>query len=818
MSDTTRRLIAKFEGDTSDLRRASAKAEQSLKGVDRSAAGADKSSRGLGAGVGKLAGKLAVGLAALQVAEKAMSAFGSSIRDASDAKQSIGGAAAVFKKNAAAIEKSADAAAGKIGLSANQYRVLATTLGAGLKNKGIRDFTGETQKLLDRGADLAAMYGGTTAEAVEAISSLMRGEADPIERYGVAISETAVNAELAARGQTKLTGSALETAKAQARLAILMRQTSDAHGAAARESDTLAAKQQQLAARWDNLSAAVGERFLPYAEAVAKWAADDFLPALDKLSESGGAFDQWLADATAAGQVFYERFIVPILPGLEQVGRAFDQMSKDMGPVVSDIFGGLQRFAEEHGPEAERQLVSLQETTNQVLGIIAGAIEAWSAVTGAFWDKWGGTIMGVASAVGGMIMGQIGGTLKIVEGITGTILAAMRGDWSGFFAATGKILDGFKQRFQSVFDGISKIAKIWGQNFGNFIKPGINTAIGYINKLIGAYNSVAKVVKAPTIGTVSGIGVSRKFSGSKGGRAEGGWTGPGAKWDEAGTVHADEFVIKKASRRRFEDRFPGYLAHINATGTLPEYAEGGQVRPVPGGWTTYSGHRGIDFPVPTGTPVHAWRSGLVRTVTTHPSWGKYVQVDHGGNLWSAYAHLSRFATRVGAALSAGQTLGYVGSTGNSTGPHLHWEIWRGGTRVNPAPYLSGAKGWSGAKGGGASATTAPPAIDLSALKRLVDGVSSLITGTDASRMTAGVVSKAGNALLDKARLFDRGGVLPPGLTLARNDTGRDEHILTDEQLSAVASGRPVTVTVTADHAGFRDLIRAEIADDRARRG
>lgn len=51
---------------------------------------------------------------------------------------------------------------------------------------------------------------------------------------------------------------------------------------------------------------------------------------------------------------------------------------------------------------------------------------------------------------------------------------------------------------------------------------------------------------------------------------------------------------------------------------------------------------------------------------------------------------------------------------------------------------------------------------------------SLITGTDASRMTAGVVSKAGNALLDKARLFDRGGVLPPGLTLACNDTGRDE--------------------------------------------
>lgn len=58
MSDTTRRLIAKFEGDTSDLRRASAKAEQSLQGVNRSAAGADKSSRGLGSGIGKLAGKL----------------------------------------------------------------------------------------------------------------------------------------------------------------------------------------------------------------------------------------------------------------------------------------------------------------------------------------------------------------------------------------------------------------------------------------------------------------------------------------------------------------------------------------------------------------------------------------------------------------------------------------------------------------------------------------------------------------------------------------------------------------------------------------
>ena len=216
-------------------------------------------------GSGKLGGLLKAGLvgAAAAAGVAAGAIFASSFAAASNLQQSTGGVDAVFKEQAGAIHEAAKGAATGLGLTENAYNELSATLGAGLKNKGIENFTGQTQNLIGLGADLAAQFGGSTSDAVSAISSLMRGESDPIERYGVAINETAVKAELAARGQDKLTGAALESAKAQARLDLLFRQTADAQGAFGRESDTLAGKQQRAAAQWGDLQAKIGGAFLP---------------------------------------------------------------------------------------------------------------------------------------------------------------------------------------------------------------------------------------------------------------------------------------------------------------------------------------------------------------------------------------------------------------------------------------------------------------------------------------------------------------------------------------------------------------------------
>lgn len=108
---------------------------------------------------------------------------------------------------------------------------------------------------------------------------------------------------------------------------------------------------------------------------------------------------------------------------------------------------------------------------------------------------------------------------------------------------------------------------------------------------------------------------------------------------------------------------------------------GGRVNPVTGQWAA---HSGIDLAAPQGQPVSASGSGVVTRAGWLGNYGIVVIVDHGGGLETRYAHLSALAVTAGTQVSAGQVVGYVGSTGRSTGPHLHYEIRRGGRAVDPA--------------------------------------------------------------------------------------------------------------------------------------
>lgn len=96
-------------------------------------------------------------------------------------------------------------------------------------------------------------------------------------------------------------------------------------------------------------------------------------------------------------------------------------------------------------------------------------------------------------------------------------------------------------------------------------------------------------------------------------------------------------------------------------------------------------HKGVDFGAPQGTPIQAAGEGIVEFSGWNGSYGQYVRVRHNSEYASAYAHLSRIATdvRQGERVRQGQVIGYVGSTGRSTGPHLHYEVMRRGTQINP---------------------------------------------------------------------------------------------------------------------------------------
>ena len=99
-------------------------------------------------------------------------------------------------------------------------------------------------------------------------------------------------------------------------------------------------------------------------------------------------------------------------------------------------------------------------------------------------------------------------------------------------------------------------------------------------------------------------------------------------------------------------------------------------------------HKGVDLAAPAGTPIYASRTGIVTVATFGASAGNYVTINHGDGFSSVYMHMTNFVVRKGQAVSAGQVIGYVGSTGVSTGPHLHFGISYNGTYVNPAHYVN----------------------------------------------------------------------------------------------------------------------------------
>lgn len=244
-------------------------------------------------------------------------------------------------------------------------------------------------------------------------------------------------------------------------------------------------------------------------------------------------------------------------------------------------------------------------------------------------------------------------------------------------------------------------------------------------------------------------------------------------------------------------------------------------------------HTGLDFPAPTGTTIRAVNDGTVNQVASGGPYGKHVQISHGGGLSSFYAHMSSMVAKMHKHINRGKPVGKVGSTGNTTGPHLHLEARRNGKAVDPMPFLTGGGG------GNAQATGAAQQYAKSILGRYGWGPSQFGPlkqlwqhesnwRYDALNRSSGALgipqalpgSKMRSAGADyrtnaKTQIrwglgyikgrpdygsparawskwqsrsphwYDDGGYLQPGLNLAYNGTGRPEPVFTSTQANAL---------------------------------
>ena len=108
-------------------------------------------------------------------------------------------------------------------------------------------------------------------------------------------------------------------------------------------------------------------------------------------------------------------------------------------------------------------------------------------------------------------------------------------------------------------------------------------------------------------------------------------------------------------------------------------------------------HAGVDIPGATGTPIYATADGTIARAERAGGYGNLIEVDHGKGIATRYGHLSRILVASGTRVVRGQMIGYMGSTGRSTGPHLHYEVRIDGHAVNPVPFLTTADYWLASK-------------------------------------------------------------------------------------------------------------------------
>lgn len=321
---------------------------------------------------------------------------------------------------------------------------------------------------------------------------------------------------------------------------------------------------------------------------------------------------------------------------------------------------------------------------------------AWDAIVRAAQWMWNN----VLSPIFGWIGEKWDNILKGMEVVYNDYLKPM-------FDRFGDAVQGLRDTFDTAVDNIKKA---WDKIREVAAKP-INFVIGrVINEgLIDGFNKLVTWIPG-----VDGLKhVERPDWLKEFGYAAGGYTGDGGKYEPAGVVHKGEYVIPKESTASLMRTIGiGGLEYMRHHGRLPGYASGGLVRPVDGPLTSRFGrrwgghHSGVDWAVPVGTPVRAALGGTVARARWNAVTGRTglgVLLSHDGHRNTYYGHLSQLRVQPRDQVAKGQIIGLSGNTGNSTGPHLHFETWTGGKPVNPLKYMDGlpaSDSWGDSEGSG----------------------------------------------------------------------------------------------------------------------
>lgn len=496
------------------------------------------------AGLGVLAAKFSV--------DAVVGGIKQAIGGAGDIEQSIGAVESVFKGAAGEMLNFSRTASTAVGLSSNSYNELATVLGAQLKNAGVSldEIGSKTNGLITTGADLSSMFGGTAADAVGALSSALKGEMDPIEKYGITLNEAALKAQamsmgllkpikdagkievatgkmelaqrkyndavaksgkdsdqaLAAKNTLTAAQNAFDTAttgslpaldsqtKAIAVMAAIEKQSADAKGNFAKEEDTFSHKQQVAAAQWEDLSTKIGGIFLPAATAAFGFIGDKALPILDEiiggLKAFGAAFTSADDDITSTG---------------------FAGEMEKFGHIVRDNIGWITALGA--GVIAYAGAMKTMLIINAVKRALDGMTVAQWALNVAMRANPIGIVVGILAAlVVGVIVAYnkigwfkdfVDGSLKAIGDLFSWLYEnAIKPAFDGIMVVVGAVVGWFKSTAVPYIQAAVAIAgAVFGWLWSSVVKP----VFGFIQSYIGVVFTIVRAVFQLVVAVVRNV-------------------------------------------------------------------------------------------------------------------------------------------------------------------------------------------------------------------------------------------------------------------------------------------------------------------------
>lgn len=428
---------------------------------------------------------------------------------ASEAEQNFGAVDAVFKGHAQSVKDMSKKSAETLGLSASDYAKYSALLGSQLKNAGVPmdQLAGKTNKLIGYGADFAAQFGGTVPDAVDALSSALKGEMDPIEKYGISLSEAKIKAQMAAEGTDKLTGAAYDQAKAQAIMNLIQKQGGDALGAFGREAGTAAGQQAIATAKWQDASAALGSVLLPIMTQAAKVLAEvaTWVQANQGLVTTLAVVIGILAGAILVlnGVMLIMNIIAAVNPWvllavavvalvgfiiwLATQTTFFQTVWAAVAKFATDVWNNFTKFVGEAWNNVVSFVTGLMKKVGSFIGSVVNNIRA-------AWNAGFNFIRNIVSSV----INNVIGTVNRIRGTVAAVIGVVRSYWAMGFNYVRSIVSSV---ISSVLSTIGRISSFVGsviRNIQSVFAGGFNfmrsVAQGAINGVIGAINGISNAV------------------------------------------------------------------------------------------------------------------------------------------------------------------------------------------------------------------------------------------------------------------------------------------------------------------------------------